>query len=230
MRKTLNCIFALLNFIMKYILPFFLGVMLLLTFGCKEKKKYHDVKEKNQVAATDALQEILDYHEAKNAEFKNPETSPLADKDRIDFESLVFFEPDTSYVLTADLVRTPNAKPFQMPTTTGEKSTEVVYGILHFKLHGKKLELEVYQNKELMLEDGYEDYLFLPFTDETNGIDTYGGGRYIDLRIPKSNVITIDFNRAYNPYCAYNKKYSCPIVPKVNHLNTRILAGVKAFD
>ncbi len=229
-RKTLNCIFVELKTNMKSILPFYLGAIFILTLGCKEKKKYHDDKEKSQIASTEALQEILDYHEAKNSEFKNPKTSPLADKDRIDFESLVFFEPDTSYVVKAVLVRTPDAKPFQMPTTTGENSTEVVYGILHFELHGKKLQLEVYQNKELMLEEGYEDYLFLPFTDETNGEETYGGGRYIDLKIPSSEVMIIDFNRAYNPYCAYNKKYSCPIVPKVNHLSTKVRAGVKAFD
>ena len=73
------------------------------------------------------------------------------------------------------------------------------------------------------------DYLFLPFLDATNGIETYGGGRYIDLSIPQGNQLTIDFNTAYNPYCAYNEKYSCPIVPRENYLPLKINAGVKRF-
>jgi uncharacterized protein (DUF1684 family) len=116
-----------------------------------------------------------------------------------------------------------------MPTTTERKSQEVVYGIARFELHGQYFELEIYQNQELMLKEGYEDYLFLPFLDETNGNGTYSGGRYIDLSIPDGDTIIIDFNKAYNPYCAYNKKYSCPIVPRVNQLNTAVNAGVKEF-
>jgi uncharacterized protein (DUF1684 family) len=79
------------------------------------------------------------------------------------------------------------------------------------------------------LEEAYVDYLFLPFSDATNGNETYSGGRYIDLRIPTSDSVLIDFNKAYNPYCAYNPKYSCPIVPKQNRLPIPVRAGVKAF-
>ena len=116
-----------------------------------------------------------------------------------------------------------------MPTTTERESEETVYGIAYFQLNGVAHQLEVYQNKQLMLEEGFEDYLFLPFTDQTNGQETYAGGRYIDLRIPEGDSLTIDFNKAYNPYCAYNKKYSCPLVPSVNSLDTKVLAGVKDF-
>ena len=78
---------------------------------------------------------------------------------------------------------------------------------------------------------GYEDYLFLPFRDETNGKETYGGGKYIDLRIPDGNEIVIDFNQSYQPYCAYNAyDYSCPIVPEENFLPLRIEAGVMYDD
>lgn len=215
---------------MKYNALLYLLSALLLLAACKQKKKYHDVVEQEIAAIqTDATVDILKFQRDLNEEFKNPETSPLPDKFRKDFESLDFFAPDTSYVITAKLVRTPEALPFMMPTTTDRQTEEVVYGIAHFTLNGKARQLEIYQNKELMLEEGYEDYLFLPFTDLTNSEETYGGGRYIDLRIPKSDVITIDFNRAYNPYCTYNKKYSCPLVPAVNHLETKVLAGVKAF-
>jgi len=203
---------------------------LVLVSGCKQKKKYHDVAEKEMHSLqTDATVAIFKFQKKLNEEFKNPETSPLPDKYRKNFESLDFFPPDTNYVIQAKLVRTPDATPFMMPTTTGRKSEEVVYGIVHFILNGKPRQLEIYQNKELMLEEEYVDYLFLPFTDLTNDEETYGGGRYIDLRIPKGDMITIDFNRAYNPYCVYNKKYSCPLVPSVNNLETKVLAGVKAF-
>ncbi|HQA75421.1 DUF1684 domain-containing protein, partial [Flavobacterium sp.] len=76
----------------------------------------------------------------------------------------------------------------------------------------------------------YEDYLFLPFSDVTNGKESYIGGRYIDMRIQKENIWTIDFNKAYNPYCAYNHNYSCPIVPLENDLEIAINAGVKKFQ
>ena len=75
----------------------------------------------------------------------------------------------------------------------------------------------------------YKDYLFLPFTDPTNGVTTYGGGRYLDLMIPATKVVQLDFNKAYNPYCAYSGNYSCPIPPEENHLEIEIKAGVKKY-
>jgi uncharacterized protein (DUF1684 family) len=89
--------------------------------------------------------------------------------------------------------------------------------------------LAIYQNVDLVNTAGYEDYLFIPFKDLTNGEDTYGGGRYLDLKIPEGETILIDFNRAYNPYCAYNHNYSCPIPPFENHLKVKIEAGVKKY-
>ncbi|MGI9550375.1 MAG: DUF1684 domain-containing protein [Aurantibacter sp.] len=206
-------------------------IFLIMTITCcKQEKKYHDlVKQDVIIPQTDALADILKFQKELNEEFKNPETSPLPDRFRKDFEGLDFFAPDTNYVVTAKFFRTPDAIPFLMPTTTERKSREVVFGIAEFFLNEKNHRLEIYQNQELMTEEGYEDYLFLPFTDQTNGEDTYAGGRYIDLRIPNSDDLVIDFNQAYNPYCTYNKKYSCPIVPNVNALATAIRAGVKDF-
>lgn len=205
-------------------------VLCVLILSCRQEKRYHDVKEEVvAVADNDKLAAILEFQKELNSEFKDPEVSPLADRHRKNFEGLEFFKPDTNYVVQAKFMRTPDALPFLMPTSTDRKSEEVVYAIVEFQLKGKTYELEVYQNPELILEEKYTDYLFLPFTDLTNGKETYGGGRYLDLRIPDGNTIVIDFNKAYNPYCAYNKKYSCPLVPSVNNLNTKILAGVKAF-
>ena len=200
----------------------------LFVLSCGQKKKYHN-QEVSYKGLPESIQEILRYQKNQNESFKDPETSPLPDRFRKDFESLDFFKPDTNFIVKAKLERIPDAKPFLMPSTTGEKTIEVLYGIAHFKLNGQQYQLEVYQTPELMDEAGYEDYLFLPFQDETNGDETYGGGRYLDLRIPEGDSLTIDFNRAYNPYCVYNKKYSCPLVPRQNHLKARIFAGVKDF-
>ncbi|NAY90317.1 DUF1684 domain-containing protein [Muricauda sp. JGD-17] len=209
---------------MKHRLYFFM----LLVLACGRGKKYHDQTERKEYKS-EKLKAIVDFQEELNESIRDPETSPLPDKYRKDFETLDFFEPDTSYMVKAKLVRTPDAGPFQMPTTTDRKSLEVVYGIAHFNLNGTMHQLEVYQSLDLMDQEEYEDYLFLPFLDETNGDETYGGGRYIDLSIPKGDTLVIDFNRAYNPYCVYNKKYSCPLVPRQNYLRTSVRAGVKDY-
>jgi len=215
---------------MRYVFLVILIVLVVCGTGCKGEKKYHDItKSEKQESSSDVLNEILQFQKELNETFRNPETSPLPDRYRKDFDKLDFFEPDTNYRVIAKFVRTPDALPFMMPTTTDRKSEELVYGIAHFSLNGKKHQLEIYQNQKLMLQEEYKDYLFLPFLDNTNGEETYTGGRYIDLSIPARDAMIIDFNKAYNPYCAYNKKYSCPIVPKVNRLDIKIMAGVKAF-
>ncbi|MFC4720829.1 DUF1684 domain-containing protein [Geojedonia litorea] len=171
-----------------------------------------------------------DYQKEMNAKFKDASTSPLKDKDRKNFKGLNFFKFDSSYVVQATLKRTPNEQPFKMKTTTDRTPEYVKYGEVSFELKGELYQLNIYQNLELLDVEGYEDYLFLPFLDDTNGDETYGGGRYVEGRIPDGDTITIDFNTAYNPYCAYNEKYSCPIVPRENYLALKVEAGVKAFE
>ncbi|WP_396591981.1 DUF1684 domain-containing protein [Allomuricauda sp. R78024] len=203
--------------------------LVFLILACGPDKKYHSSTTGIQVKSS-AIKEVINFQKNLNATFKNPETSPLPDRYRKDFEGLDFFEPDTNYIVRAKFERTPDAIPFLLATTTDEKTEEVVYGIAHFQLNGIKHKLEIYQTLDLMDTEEYKDYLFLPFLDETNGTETYGGGRYIDLTIPEGDTILIDFNRAYNPYCVYNKKYSCPLVPRQNYLRTNMRAGVKAFN
>lgn len=190
-------------------------LMFLVTVSCAQ--------DKQPILGKTAFQKKM------NSEFKDASTSPLKAKDLKDFKGLDFFAFDSVYVVKANLKRTPDTPFFKMKTTTDRVSEERVYGVLSFEIKNKTFELNVYQGKELMTTEGYEDYLFLPFLDETNGETSYGGGRYIDLRIPEGNEINIDFNSAYNPLCAYNEKYSCPIVPRQNYLKTKIEAGVKMF-
>jgi len=170
-----------------------------------------------------------EFQRTLNAEYKDATKSPLKDNDRKHFKGLDFFKFDSAYIVTAQFKRTPNEKPFRMKTTTSRLPVYVKYGELTFQLKGTDFRLNIYQNQGLIETEGYEDYLFLPFLDETNGLETYGGGRYIEARIPQGDTVIIDFNKAYNPYCAYNDKYSCPIVPRENYLKTRVEAGVKTY-
>jgi hypothetical protein len=164
-----------------------------------------------------------------NAEFKDASKSPLKKRDLKNFEGLDFFKFDAAYVVEARVELKPNSEWFKMQTTTSRLSNKRIFAEFHFKLKGKNYMLNVYQDQDLMQEEGFEDYLFLPFIDDTNGLTSYGGGRYVDLTIPEGNTVSLDFNTAYNPYCAYNEKYSCPIVPRNNYLDLELKAGVKAF-
>ncbi|RKS45072.1 hypothetical protein BC962_2747 [Gillisia mitskevichiae] len=175
------------------------------------------------------LKDVEAFQKHLNAEFANPEESPLTLEDIKKFEALEFFDIDTAYVIEAEFVRTPYESPFSMPTTTDRKPIYVKYGEAYFDLEGQSFKLNIYQNQELITKAEYVDYLFIPFTDATNGETSYGGGRYLDLRIPTGKTITLNFNKAYNPYCAYNGKYSCPIPPSENDISIGIPVGVKAY-
>ena len=170
-----------------------------------------------------------EWQKEQNANFKDATKSPLKEKDRKNFKGLDFYKFDSTFVVTAKLTRTPDAKPFKMKTTTERLPDYKQYGVVTFILKGKEHQLNIYQNLGLLTTKGYEDYLFLPFLDDTNGEGSYAGGRYTEARIPEGNSIVLDFNTAYNPYCAYNKKYSCPIVPRANYVAAKIEAGVKSY-
>lgn len=179
---------------------------------------------------TIVINEIKAHQENENKQFRTKGISPLTKEDRAHFKSLYFFKIDLKYRVKATLKRTPETSFLKMKTTTSRLSEERIYGVVTFQLNGKTHQLNVYQGKQLMNTNGYEDYLFLPFFDKTNSETTYGGGRYIDLRIPEGDTIIIDFNKAYNPYCSYNERYSCPIVPNDNYVSVAVKAGVKAYN
>ncbi|HXJ98585.1 MAG TPA: DUF1684 domain-containing protein [Gelidibacter sp.] len=199
---------------MKAISLFFIG--LFFVTSCSQKKQ--------------PIQGETEFQRNLNSEFKDASKSPLKKKDRKDFRGLEFFKVDSAYVVQATLKTTPDEQPFKMKTTTDRLPEYVKYGEITFNLENETFTLNVFRDLDLMKEEGFEDYLFLPFLDDTNGDETYGGGRYLDLRIPEGDVMIVDFNKAYNPYCAYNEKYSCPIVPRDNYVGVNIKAGVKAFE
>ncbi|KAF2513938.1 DUF1684 domain-containing protein [Flavobacterium foetidum] len=164
-----------------------------------------------------------------NSEYADPKISPLMEEDLRTFKSLDFYPINQNYFVNASFVKANNEKVFEMKTTGTRTPQYIKYGTLYFKINGVDCKLNVYRNIELSKKEEYKNHLFLPFSDLTSGKESYIGGRYIDLEIPKGKTIAIDFNQAYNPYCAYNHKYSCPLVPLENDLNVEIKAGVKSF-
>lgn len=172
------------------------------------------------------------YQQEKNAHFKDASVSPLKKKDLKEFKGLDFFPVDSSFIVVAKLEKIENATVFEMPTTTDRKPLYKEYGILNFTLQGKALTLTIYQSQDDLRDEKYKDFLFLPFTDETSGLASYGGGRYMDVLTTdekEDGTILLNFNNTYNPYCAYNDKYSCPLTPRKNHIDIAIKAGVKDF-
>lgn len=190
-------------------------ICLVILWSCEEKKQ--------------PLVGESPFQKNMNAIFKDASTSPLKANDLKDFRGLDFFKHNEDFITTAILERTPNSQWFDMKTTTDRLSKERVYGILKFKLKGESYSLKVYQSEEQLNTEGQENDLFLPFLDNTNGNTTYGGGRYMNLKIPTGDSIQLDFNTAYNPYCAYNEKFSCPIVPRENYIDLEVTAGVKNY-
>lgn len=159
-------------------------------------------------------------------ELINPEAKVLTDEEIDHFQGLDYFSTSTNYRLTARFEKN-KGKKFKMPTSTERLPIYRRYGYVYFELNGETHRLTVYQNMELIKKPEFKNYLFIPFRDATSGIETYGGGRYLDLQIPADTSIIIDFNLTYNPYCAYSYRYSCPVPPEENTLKIRIEAGEK---
>ena len=176
-----------------------------------------------------AAQEAKAFQEELNIQFANEEESPLTPEDLATFDGLEFYPVDASFRVKAKLRFHEDSEPFMMKTTTDRLPVYKLFATADFTLKGKDYSLEIYQNQDLITDPEFDDYLFLPFTDRTNGNGSYGGGRYLDLAIPHGNEMIIDFNKAYNPYCAYNSEYSCPIPPSNNDLDLEVTAGVMAY-
>ncbi len=155
--------------------------------------------------------------------------SPLTWEQRANFQGLDYYEDNDDLVFTAVVERFPADEPLiEMSTNTGDQRPYRRWGRFHFEVDGKAAALTIYSDPQ------GEDF-FLPFRDATSGQETYGAGRYMDNHRPGlqpvgETKVEIDFNFAYNPYCAYNENYSCPLPPAENWLKVPILAGEKKFE
>lgn len=171
---------------------------------------------------------ISKHREAYKNEFLKDEEGPIRKEDMSYFD---FYEPDTIYRVKCQFKVKKDPSTFKIPTVDGKQKEYFKYGVLSFEINGKKLILNVYRSLSLMNNPKYRNYLFIPFKDQTSGKETYGGGRYLDLQTTdiQGDSVILDFNKAYNPYCAFSSGFSCPIPPKENHLKARIEAGEKNF-
>ncbi len=178
--------------------------------ACAQNKTYKD--------------SIIDYQENY---INNQEVVGKDDRKHIHFYNI-----DESYRVTASFGRIKDRKGFEMNTSSGMKKHYFIYGRLTFRLAGSILHLYVYQSEPLMQQEKYKEYLFVPFGDATSGFESYGGGRYLEFYISdiRNNQVVLDFNKAYNPYCAYTTGYNCPIPPKENLLDVPVPSGEKNYE
>ncbi|MFY8037352.1 MAG: DUF1684 domain-containing protein [Cyclobacteriaceae bacterium] len=174
-------------------------------------------------------QQLNKEREEKNHFMKNDEGSPFyAGKDSaVQFILLNYYEPNLEYKVIANLLPIETKKMVVLGTSDGLEKKYLEYGFAEFTLGGQK-------NKLLLLEVAdpgpYRGTLFLAFADATSGAETYGAGRYLDVKkVPGATSVTLDFNKAYNPYCAYSDGFSCPFPPKENILSIPIKAGEKVY-
>jgi uncharacterized protein (DUF1684 family) len=168
-------------------------------------------------------QAVLKFRESKDLTFRSLTRSPLPDSLRRAFDKLTYYAPTRDYEITADFTSEEHAEPVALPMTTGTKEPYFIKGKASFELEGQTHTLTLFQKA-----GSTSDSLFIPFTDQTNGFETYGGGRYLDAIAVGSNIV-LDFNKAYNPFCAYNPEFACPMPPAENRLKVKIPAGEKNF-
>ena len=198
----------------------FLSLGILFLASCKDKTSSGEPKL--QKVGEDYYSTIIQHRKDMNNYFLSAD-SPLADSLRNSFTGLKYYDIDTNYRVIALFAEINNGPIFKMQATGNLADTYKTMGVLHFILNGSPYTLEVYRN-ETYATEGREVY-FIPFYDLTNGKETYGGGRYLDISSLKGEHILLDFNNAYNPYCVFNHEYSCPIPPLKNSLKTEIRAG-----
>ena len=190
---------------------FTMVVMIVITTGCGSISK-----------------EITQHRDQYKADFLKDPRSPLQEED---LRSLDFFSPRENGKVEAEFTLTPDAEPFEMPTYSGITRTYRKWGEASFRWKGQPTTVALYENMTLRANPVYRDYLFLPFRDETNGVTTYGGGRYLNMSKTdtEDGRIIIDFNKAYNPWCAFSDGFNCPIPPYENHLPFKVNAGEKKY-
>ena len=173
-------------------------------------------------------QNVKQFRHQKDQYMKLSPQSPIPPEQRKDFDGLQYFDYNESLALHQDVTEFVEKDEIEMQTSTGDVRPYQRWGRIEFTIEGETAALTIYS-------DPYHGDFFLPFKDATNGRETYGAGRYLDnhrpgLRHLQGDEFEIDFNYAYNPYCAYNENYSCPLPPAENWLKVPIRAGEKKFE
>ncbi|HEY3429238.1 MAG TPA: DUF1684 domain-containing protein, partial [Cyclobacteriaceae bacterium] len=173
------------------------------------------------------VEKIQKLREEKDHQMRTASDSPFANDSLKNFNGLKYFPVDATYRIQALLTPIENPQPVLLPTSDGKEKSYLEYAYAEFEMQGERNRLLIL---EIMDNGPYRGTLFLAFADKTSAGETYGAGRYLDVKkLPGSTSVTLDFNEAYNPYCAYNDNFSCPFPPKGNILNIRIEAGEKTY-
>jgi uncharacterized protein (DUF1684 family) len=167
------------------------------------------------------MDELERFRREKDGLFRTAPQSPLSPEQRQAFTGLHYFPPKADLDLVVEVERLPERQSVEIQTSTGDVRSYERFGRFRFSVEGQEVTLTVYRN-----EDGY----FLPFADSLAGKETYGAGRYLEPEELPDGRFAVNFNLAYNPYCAYNAKWSCPITPAENRIKVPIRAGEKVFE
>lgn len=182
------------------------------------------IVQNNQSSESPYIKGLLSERANKDAQLKNAADSPIPEAQRADFQGLTYFEPNIQYIVKADYVQASGKDTLSLMTTSGAERKMIVAGAFKFQLQGLSHRLIAYSYLDPSIKE-----LFIAFKDLTSGAETYGGGRYMDVKVDPNSIadVRLDFNKAYNPYCVYNENFVCPIPPKENSLLIEIRAGEK---
>ncbi|MEM8898559.1 MAG: DUF1684 domain-containing protein [Bacteroidota bacterium] len=176
------------------------------------------------------VEEVLTHRKDKDEKYADKAKSPVPDEYLTEFGGLNYFEVDSSFKVRATLERFEKPSPHTFNTTKAKKKrTYILYGTVHFMMKGKKSKLTIYYAPISGPLRKKQKMLFLPFRDQTNGVSTYGGGRYLEIEDPEGDELVLDFNKAYNPYCAYGGDFACVVPPRDNLIEVEVMAGEKEF-
>ena len=205
----------------KFLIPLLIiAVVSILIYTVQGSGSQEEVRNKK------FLEETQQERRDKNNFMKYDEQSPLSEEQKEIFTTLHYFEPDPAWRIEAQVEENEEKELLTLPTSDNKQKPFKKWGYAVFEKDGE-------EHRLLLLEAAYgqaEEGLFLPFSDATSANETYGAGRYLDLEMPEGKKITIDFNKAYNPYCAYSDEFSCPFPPRENNLSIAVKAGEKTFE
>ena len=168
------------------------------------------------------MSELTEFREHKDHFMAHDEQSPLTHEQQHDFAGLSYFEEDPGLKFEIEPEEDRTQEVVEMQTSTGDVASYMRWGRIALSVDGQSSELTLYRGVD-------DDELFLPFADATSGPETYGAGLYLEVQPVDGGKVVVDFNYAYNPYCAYNERWSCPITPPENRLRVPVRAGERNY-
>ena len=181
------------------------------------------IQEMTEEEKQEYIKAVEQFRKEKDDFFKHHPQSPLTPEQRRAFKGLNYYPVDPKYRIVTKLERLNDSEIIEIPTTGESVQHYTKLGRIRFTIDGKECELIIFQS----VQDGH---LFLPFRDATAGKETYGAGRYVEVDLLDNDTCIVDFNLAYNPYCAYNDNWICPMTPFENYIDCEIRAGEKNFN